>query len=61
MVEHGKFESYSPYISVRPEKRGKQYVDTSWPSRFGTEEEVRINVPQEDIMQKINADYWASK
>ncbi len=57
MVEHGKFESYSPYISVRPEKRGKQYVDTSWPSRFGTEEEVRINVPQEDIMQKHIANF----
>jgi predicted dehydrogenase len=52
MVEHGQFERYSPYISVRPEKRGKQYVDPSWPDRFGTEDEVKIEVPEEDIMQK---------
>ena len=52
MVEHGQFERYTPYITVRPEKRGKQYVDPSWPDRFGNEEEVKIAVPQEDIMQK---------
>jgi len=52
MVEHGKFESYTPYISVRPEKRGKQYIDPFWPDRFGIEDEVKIAVPQENIMQK---------
>ena len=57
MVDHGKFESYSPYISVRPEIRNKRYIDPTWPQRFGTEEEVRINVPQEDIMQKHIANF----
>jgi len=52
MVDHGKFESYTPFITVRPEKRGKQYIDPTWPDRFGTEDEVKIAVPQEDIMQK---------
>jgi predicted dehydrogenase len=52
MVEHGMFERYTPYISVRPEKKGKQYIDPAWPDRFGTEEEVKIEVPEENIMQK---------
>lgn len=57
MVEHGKFESYSPYISVRPEKRNNRYMDPTWPDRFGKDEEVRITVPQEDIMQKHIANF----
>jgi hypothetical protein len=52
MVDHGQFERYTPFITVRPEKRGNQYVDPSWPQRFGTEDEVKIAVPEEDIMQK---------
>ena len=52
MVDHGQFERYTPFITVRPEKRGKQYVDPSWPQRFGTDDEVKIAVPEEDIMQK---------
>ncbi|HWD99235.1 MAG TPA: hypothetical protein VG345_09365, partial [Bryobacteraceae bacterium] len=52
MVEHGMFERYTPYISVKPEKSRKNYIDPSWPERFGTQDEVKIDIPQEDIMQK---------
>ena len=27
-------------------------MDPSWPQRFGTDDEVKIAVPEEDIMQK---------
>ena len=37
---------------MRPEKKGKIYVDPAWSDRFGTEDEVKIAVPEEDIMQK---------
>jgi predicted dehydrogenase len=52
MVEHGMFERYTPYISVKPEKSRNKYIDPSWPERFGTQDEVKIDIPQEDIMQK---------
>jgi predicted dehydrogenase len=52
MVDHGQFERYTPFITVRPEKKGKLYVDPAWAERFGTEDEVKIAVPEEDIMQK---------
>jgi predicted dehydrogenase len=52
MVDHGQFERYAPFITVRPEKKGKVYVDPAWPDRFGAEDEVKIAVPEEDIMQR---------
>ena len=52
MVDHGKFESYTPYITVRPEKKGDKYIDASWPDRFGREEEVKIPVAEEQTIQK---------
>lgn len=52
MVDHGKFESYTPNITVRPEKKGDKYIDPTWPDRFGREEEVKIKVAQEETIQK---------
>lgn len=52
MVEHGMFERYTPYISVKPEKWHGQYIDSSWPERFGPGDEVRFDIPQEDTLQK---------
>src|SRR5690242_5722012 len=52
MVEHGMFERYTPYITVKPEKSRGKCIDPAWPDRFGSGEEVKFDVAQEDIMQK---------
>jgi len=52
MVDHGKFESYTPNITVRPEKKGDKYIDPTWPDRFGNDDEIRIPVAQEETIQK---------
>jgi predicted dehydrogenase len=48
MVEHGQFERYSPYITVRPEPK---VIDGKYKERWG-EAEFRIPVVQEDVMSK---------
>ncbi|MGJ5813414.1 Gfo/Idh/MocA family protein [Paludibaculum fermentans] len=46
MVEHGMFESSTPFITVKPEKR---VMSADYKSKFG-EEVVKIDVEQKDIM-----------
>ncbi|MBI3209850.1 MAG: Gfo/Idh/MocA family oxidoreductase [Candidatus Solibacter usitatus] len=47
MVEHGRFEGHSPYITVKPEGRGgsKEYVE-----KFG-KEEIKIPVENNNTMK----------
>jgi predicted dehydrogenase len=47
MVEHGRFESYSPYITVKPEKR---VISDSYKAKFGAED-IRIAVEENNTMQ----------
>ncbi len=47
MVEHGRFEGFAPYITVRPEKR---VVDEEYKAKWGTED-VRLPVKEADTMR----------
>jgi len=47
MVDHGKFESYSPYITVKPEKR---VISEEYKTKFG-DKDFRIPVEENDMMQ----------
>ncbi|MBX5495911.1 MAG: Gfo/Idh/MocA family oxidoreductase [Bryobacteraceae bacterium] len=47
MVEHGRFEGYSPYITVRPEKR---VIDEEYKAKWGSED-IRIPVKEVDTMR----------
>jgi predicted dehydrogenase len=52
MVEHGQFESYTPYITVRPEasdRRDRSVVDEEYAARWGTVD-IRIPVKREDML-----------
>lgn len=46
MVEHGRFEGYSDYITVKPEKR---VLDAEYKAKFG-EENIKIPVDNKDTM-----------
>ncbi len=46
MVEHGRFESYSPFITVKPEGR----ASAEYKAKFGTEE-IKIAVENNNAMQ----------
>jgi predicted dehydrogenase len=46
MVEHGMFESYSPYITVRPETR---VISPEYKAKFGAEP-IQIPVEKEDML-----------
>ena len=46
MVEHGMFESDTPYITIRPEKR---VINADYKAKFGGEP-LQIDVEQKDIM-----------
>lgn len=46
MVEHGRFEGFAPYITVKPEKR---VISAEYKSKFG-EEDVKIQVENKDTM-----------
>jgi predicted dehydrogenase len=46
MVEHGRFEGFSPYITVKPEKG---IVDAEYKAKWG-EEPVKVNVEDKDTM-----------
>lgn len=46
MVEHGRFEGFAPFITVRPEK----IVDDSYKAKWGTED-VKIAVKETDAMR----------
>lgn len=52
MVEHGKFEEYSPYLTVKPEivRLSEDHEKGPFPNyKFG-KEEIRIPVEQSDMM-----------
>jgi hypothetical protein len=46
MVEHGRFEGYAPYITVKPEKR---VISADYKAKFG-EEPIKIEVENKDTM-----------
>lgn len=46
MVEHGQFERYTPYITVKPEKR---VIDADYKAKWG-EDPIKIDVPETDMM-----------
>jgi hypothetical protein len=46
MVEHGRFEGFSPYITVKPEKG---IVDAEYKAKWG-EEPVKVAVEDKDAM-----------
>jgi len=50
MVEHGQFEGSTPYITVKPEKKGKNFIDPEWATKFGNDKDFQIPVEQKDLM-----------
>jgi predicted dehydrogenase len=48
MVEHGRFEGFAPYITVKPEKR---VISADYKAKWG-EEEIKIPVEETNTMQK---------
>ena len=47
MVEHGQFESFSPYITVKPEK---QVISADYKAKWG-DQDIKIAVEENDVMQ----------
>jgi predicted dehydrogenase len=47
MVEHGRFEGYSPYITVRPEAR---VISDAYKAKWG-DKDIQIPVEENDTMQ----------
>jgi predicted dehydrogenase len=47
MVEHGRFEGFAPYITVRPEKR---VISADYKAKWG-EEDIKIPVEETNTMQ----------
>jgi predicted dehydrogenase len=48
MVEHGRFEGFAPYITVRPERK---VVSAEYKAKWGTED-IRIPVEEVSTMQR---------
>ncbi len=48
MVEHGRFEGFAPYITVKPEPR---VISPGYKAKFG-EKDIQIAVEKEDAMAK---------
>jgi predicted dehydrogenase len=51
MVEHGMFEGSTPYITVKPEKKGGKFIDPEWATKFGHDKDFQIPVEQKDLME----------
>ena len=47
MVEHGRFESFSPYITVKPEKK---VISADYKAKWG-DQDIKIAVEENDAMQ----------
>ena len=47
MVEHGRFEGYSPYITVKPEKK---VISAEYKAKWG-EDDIKIAVEENNTMQ----------
>ena len=47
MVEHGRFEGYSPYITVKPEKK---VISDAYKAKWGSED-IKIAVEENNTMQ----------
>lgn len=54
MVEHGQFERYSPYITVRPQK---SVMSDAYKAKWGAED-IKIDVPRENLMQKHYTNFF---
>lgn len=50
MVEHGRFEGFAPHITLKAEKRGKDYIDPSLADKYKGESEIKIAVENKDTM-----------
>ncbi len=50
MVEHGMFEGSTPYITVKPERKGSHFIDPEWATKFGHDKDFQIPVEQKDLM-----------
>ena len=52
MVEHGRFESPTPYITVKPEhsERGRSVINEEYAAKWGTSD-IRIPVKSENMME----------
>jgi len=46
MVEHGRFEEYTPYITVKPERR---VISAEYKAKFG-DQPIRIDIENKDVM-----------
>ena len=44
MVDHGRFESYAPYITLKAEKRQGKYVVPELEAKFEGKDEIKIPV-----------------
>jgi hypothetical protein len=55
MVEHGRFEGYAPYITVKPETR---VISSEYKQKFG-EKDVQIPIDKEDTMAKHVGNFLA--
>ncbi len=51
MVEHGRFEGFSPYLTLKAEKRGNKFIVPELEAKFEGKDEIRIPVKENDTMQ----------
>ncbi|MFN7923466.1 MAG: Gfo/Idh/MocA family oxidoreductase [Bryobacteraceae bacterium] len=51
MVEHGRFEGYSPFITLKAETRGKKWIVPELEEKFKGETEIKIPVKENNTMQ----------
>lgn len=51
MVEHGRFEGYSPYLTLKAEKRGNKWIVPELEEKFKGQDEIRIPVKENNTMQ----------
>jgi predicted dehydrogenase len=51
MVEHGRFEGYSPYITVKAEKSRGKFIVPELEAKFEGKDEIKIPVKENNTMQ----------
>ncbi len=51
MVEHGRFEGASPFITLKAEMKGKKYIVPELEDKFKGEAEIKIEVDPTDTMK----------
>ena len=50
MVEHGRFEGFAPFITLKAEKRGNKYIMPELEDKYKGESEIKIPVKNLDTM-----------